>query len=227
MSRTDVRAFTVRLSEQGATALEEAAIEEVVLRFGRRARGQGEGAMTLMRHATLRRDEGHAMLRRDEGSASPVLAIVVAVAAMMAFGPLVPDAWLDADRACCGDQPASAGKGGAILADKKAGADYGVPRSLLAGIGKVETGHGTSRLPGVRDGESRYDPADAIPAAAKYLKHNGAPERTRTAVYAYNHSGDYVDLVLNWADRYEHGGYATTGRAGTRTAACHRPDENR
>src|SRR5262245_19500613 len=32
---------------------------------------------------------------------------------------------------------------------KKAGADYGIPWNVLAGIGKVETSHGTSQLPGV------------------------------------------------------------------------------
>ena len=36
--------------------------------------------------------------------------------------------------------------------------------------------------------KDRYDPADAIPAAASYLKHSGAPDRMRTAIFAYNHS---------------------------------------
>jgi cell wall-associated NlpC family hydrolase len=119
---------------------------------------------------------------------------------------------------------------------KKAGEAYGLPWNLLAGIGKVETNHGQSNLPGVRSGENfagaggpmqflaatwaafavdgnsdgkkdRYDPEDAIPGAARYLKHNGAPNRMRTAVFMYNHSWDYVDLVLAWARRYASGGF--------------------
>ncbi|MFD0857045.1 NlpC/P60 family protein [Actinomadura adrarensis] len=47
-----------------------------------------------------------------------------------------------------------------------------------------------------------YDPADAIPAAASMLKDHGAPGDIRRALYAYNPSSDYVELVLNWAGRY-------------------------
>ncbi|TNY35136.1 NlpC/P60 family protein [Thermomonospora catenispora] len=119
---------------------------------------------------------------------------------------------------------------------KKAGREYGLPWNVLAGIGKVETNHGTSTLPGVSSGENyagaggpmqflestwkafgvdgnkdgkkdRYDPEDAIPSAARYLKHNGAPERMRSALYAYNHSWEYVDLVLSWSKRYGGGDF--------------------
>jgi cell wall-associated NlpC family hydrolase len=119
---------------------------------------------------------------------------------------------------------------------KKAGKDYGLPWNVLAGIGKVETNHGTSRLPGVSSGENyagaggpmqflkatfdafavdgdkdgdkdRYDPVDAVPSAARYLKHNGAPDRMKTALYMYNHSWDYVDLVLSWSKRYGGGDF--------------------
>jgi len=48
------------------------------------------------------------------------------------------------------------------------------------------------------------DPADAIPAAAAYLLQYGAPDDWRRALYAYNHSPAYVDLVLAWAARYGH-----------------------
>ena len=51
------------------------------------------------------------------------------------------------------------------------------------------------------------EPADAIGAAAAYLRHWGAPHDWRRALYAYNHSDAYVDLVLAWAARY---GYAAT-----------------
>jgi cell wall-associated NlpC family hydrolase len=146
-----------------------------------------------------------------------------------------------ADTAQAAVQPAEATDAQAIPVDylrlyKKAGEDYGMPWNVLAGIGKVETGHGTSDLPGVKSGENfagaggpmqflaatwnafavdgnrdgrkdRYDPADAIPSAARYLKHNGAPERMRTAVFQYNHSWDYVNLVLTWARRYAGGDF--------------------
>jgi cell wall-associated NlpC family hydrolase len=114
---------------------------------------------------------------------------------------------------------------------KKAGQDYGIPWNVLAGIGKVETDHGQSSLPGVHSGnnyagaggpmqflqatwnmfavghKNRYDPADAIPTAANYLKHNGAPTRMRTAIFQYNHSWSYVDLVLSWAQKYASGSF--------------------
>jgi cell wall-associated NlpC family hydrolase len=138
-------------------------------------------------------------------------------------------------------QPAEATDARSIPADylglyKKAGSAFGMPWNVLAGIGKVETNHGQSRLPGVHSGENfagaggpmqflaatwqafavdgnsdgkkdRYDPQDAIPGAARYLKHNGAPERMRTAIFMYNHSWDYVDLVLAWSRRYADGGF--------------------
>jgi len=79
----------------------------------------------------------------------------------------------------------------------------GLPWSVLAAIGKIETDHGRSQLPGVHTGENsagaggpmqflaatwaaygvdtdgdtppdRYDPADAIYSAAAYLCANGA-----------------------------------------------------
>src|SRR4051794_23301211 len=58
-----------------------------------------------------------------------------------------------------GIQPAEANDARAIPANylelyKKAGQDYGIPWNVLAGIGKVETSHGTSKLPGVSSGEN-------------------------------------------------------------------------
>jgi cell wall-associated NlpC family hydrolase len=53
---------------------------------------------------------------------------------------------------------------------------------------------------------SPYDPGDAIYTAATMLCANGAasgtPTGIRQAVFAYNHSWAYVDLVLSWAARY-------------------------
>lgn len=47
-----------------------------------------------------------------------------------------------------------------------------------------------------------HDPADAIPAAANYLRASGAPDDYRAAIFAYNHAHWYVDDVLAMADRY-------------------------
>lgn len=145
------------------------------------------------------------------------------------------------DTAQAGAQPVEAADAQSIPANylalyKKAGTDYGIPWNVLAGIGKVETSHGTSKLPGVSNGENyagaggpmqflqatwdafgvdgnkdgkkdRYNPEDAIPGAARYLKHNKAPEKMRGAIFRYNHSWDYVDLVLSWASKYAAGDF--------------------
>jgi hypothetical protein len=113
----------------------------------------------------------------------------------------------------------------------------GLPWGVLAGIGKVETDHGRSPAPGVRSGVNAfgccagpmqfnirngppstwdrygrgsnvYDPADAVPAAARLLCANGASggHNLRGAVYAYNHAWWYVDQVLALARAYQTGG---------------------
>jgi cell wall-associated NlpC family hydrolase len=51
-----------------------------------------------------------------------------------------------------------------------------------------------------------YDPGDAIPSTANFLNAHGAPGNIRAALFAYNHSAQYVTLVLSWAARYTHGG---------------------
>jgi membrane-bound lytic murein transglycosylase B len=114
---------------------------------------------------------------------------------------------------------------------RQAGARYRVPWSVLAAIGKVESDHGRARLPGVRSGSNwagacgpmqlgcvpgskagnswaRYgrgrphDPAQAIPAAARYLVDHGARHHLDRAIYAYNHSWAYVTRVKQLALRY-------------------------
>jgi hypothetical protein len=68
----------------------------------------------------------------------------------------------------------------------------------------------TWRLYGVDgDGDGRidrWDPADAIYAAADYLRASGAPESYSRALYAYNHSESYVSEVQSWAARYRDAG---------------------
>jgi transglycosylase-like protein with SLT domain len=48
----------------------------------------------------------------------------------------------------------------------------------------------------------RWNPADAIFAAARYLRANGAPGDLQRAIYAYNHSSAYVQQVLALMQRY-------------------------
>lgn len=122
----------------------------------------------------------------------------------------------------------------------------GLSRTVLAGIGKVESDHGRSTLTGVASGAnqagaggpmqilqptwngilarhrippggasppSRYDPHDAIYAAAYYLCDNGAARDVRAAVFAYNHSQSYVTDVFAQAARYA--ATPTTGSSNT------------
>jgi membrane-bound lytic murein transglycosylase B len=114
---------------------------------------------------------------------------------------------------------------------RQAGARYQIPWPVLAAIGKVESDHGRVRLPGVRSGSNwtgacgpmqigcvpgskagnawaRYghgrphDPAQAIPAAARYLVDHGARRSLDRALFAYNHSWSYVAKVKQLARRY-------------------------
>ena len=48
----------------------------------------------------------------------------------------------------------------------------------------------------------RWDPADAIYAAANYLRASGAPGDYRQAIFAYDHADRYVAEVESWAARY-------------------------
>jgi membrane-bound lytic murein transglycosylase B len=114
---------------------------------------------------------------------------------------------------------------------RQAGARYRIPWPVLAAIGKVESDHGRVRLPGVRSGSNwagacgpmqigcvpgskagnawaRYghgqphDPANAIPAAARYLVDQDARRNLDRALFAYNHSRSYVAKVKQLARRY-------------------------
>jgi membrane-bound lytic murein transglycosylase B len=133
-------------------------------------------------------------------------------------------------RAAAADIPA-----GYLRLYRQAGTRYGVPWSVLAATGKVESDHGRVQLPGVRSGsnwagacgpmqlgcvpESKagnawvrygrgrpYDPANAIPAAARYLVDHGARRNLDRALFAYNHSWSYVARVKRLARRYARGG---------------------
>jgi membrane-bound lytic murein transglycosylase B len=133
-------------------------------------------------------------------------------------------------RAAAADIPA-----GYLRLYRQAGARYRIPWSVLAAIGKVESDHGRVRLPGVGSGSNwagacgpmqlgcvagskagnawaRYgrgrphDPANAIPAAARYLVDHGARRNLDRALYGYNHSRSYVAKVKQLARRYARGG---------------------
>ncbi len=101
---------------------------------------------------------------------------------------------------------------------KQAEADLDVPWYYLAAIHLVETRMG--RIRGNSDanaqGPMQFLPAtwaqygnggdiqsnkDAIAAAGRYLKRNGAPGDMRNAVFNYNHDNRYVDAVLTYGDR--------------------------
>ncbi|MFX0581112.1 NlpC/P60 family protein [Nocardia nepalensis] len=121
------------------------------------------------------------------------------------------------------------------LYQRAAGVCPGLDWAVLAAIGKIESDHGRSPLPGVTSGEnfagaggpmqflaptfdgvvaqhpippggasppSRYNPSDAIHAAAYYLCDSGAPADLRAAIFAYNHADWYVRDVLEQAARY-------------------------
>lgn len=106
----------------------------------------------------------------------------------------------------------------------------GLDWAVLAGIGRVETNHGRSTLPGVHNGQNFagamgpmqflsgtftavrqrhpeiggdvYDPNDAIPAAADYLCDNGFSSNPHGAIWQYNHADWYVAEVLDQAHAY-------------------------
>ncbi len=100
-----------------------------------------------------------------------------------------------------------------------AGATYGIPWQVLAAINEVETDYGRDLsissagaegwmqfLPSEwaqyavdanGDGfQDPYNPADAIFAAARYLRAAGGERNIKAAVYSYNHSQAYVESVM-------------------------------
>jgi hypothetical protein len=106
--------------------------------------------------------------------------------------------------------------------------------AVLASIGNIESVHGQSRAPGVRSGVNAfgccagpmqfnlrngppstwdtwgrgnvYDPRDAIPAAARKLRGDGARRDLDGALLAYNASWGYVNDVKAQARRYHQQG---------------------
>lgn len=109
----------------------------------------------------------------------------------------------------------------------EAAAAFKISAPILAAVGKVECDHNRNRacdrpnyagaagpmqfLPstfaayGNASGNPSpdiYDPRDAVFAAADLLESNSLNRDKRRAIWSYNHSNEYVDLVLSWADKY-------------------------
>ncbi|MGW3993216.1 C40 family peptidase [Amycolatopsis sp. NPDC004772] len=176
------------------------------------------------------------------------------LAALLLFGPpavcVLIVVVLLATLAGAGDSSSAAASNGGAVGDIPA--DYlalyreaaqtcpGLDWTILAAIGKIETDHGRSQLPGVHSGEnsakaggpmqflqptfdsvvarhplppggahppSRYNPHDAIYAAAAYLCDSGARDGRdlHAAIFAYNHAEWYVKKVLAQAEKYSCG----------------------
>lgn len=71
-------------------------------------------------------------------------------------------------------------------------------------------------MDGDADGRiDRWTPADAIYAAARYLRASGAPRDYQGAIYAYNHAGWYVAEVERWAARYRGPPVVAEGEGGS------------
>lgn len=101
---------------------------------------------------------------------------------------------------------------------RSASATTGIPWEVLAAINLVETGLGridgisvadargpmqflptTWAEPGIGNGGDIRNPADAIPAAARYLVRRGGPANLSKAIWGYNNSNHYVRAVLGYA----------------------------
>jgi cell wall-associated NlpC family hydrolase len=213
------------------------------------------------------------MARPDSGSIQITVAIaatlVLLAAAFLGAGAGI----LGQAASACQAQPAPSTAAATIPAAylagyQQAGARYGIPWTVLAGIGEVESGQGRSDAPGVHSGQNPagaagpmqfgigglagntwggapihpawqhtggygidgdhngitdvYDPGDAIPSAAYFLKANGAPASIQAALFAYNHSDGYVTDVLDWAARYAADG--TQVLAATGSPVCEQAD---
>jgi Peptidase family M23/Transglycosylase SLT domain len=149
------------------------------------------------------------------GSAAVLVGNWAALAA-----PDVPDA-----PPAVGDIPADY-----LVLYQQAAARVGLDWPVLAAVGRVETNHGrtasgcapnragargpmqflpatfarAAALAGISHPDI-CDPADAIPAAAAYLKSNGAPDDWQRALSRYNPADWYPPLVLSWAQAYGYG----------------------
>lgn len=105
-------------------------------------------------------------------------------AILAGIGKVECDHGRDSDPSCTREGAENAaGAGGPMQFIASTWATYGVDAD---GDGRVD----------------RWDPVDAIYAAANFLAHAGAPSDYPRAILAYNHAGWYVEKVQQWAARY-------------------------
>jgi len=67
---------------------------------------------------------------------------------------------------------------------------------------------------------SVYDPADAIAGAAKYLVEHGVLDNATGAIFAYNHSASYVQLVMSFAGSYASSGFTVSAVSADNVPGC-------
>ena len=167
----------------------------------------------------------------EDGSATATAVIIAAILALLLI-PLMIAATSSSqgqDMSACTGQPQPSAAAHSIPATylalfQQAGLRYGIPWPVLAAIGEVESDFGSNDGPSTAgalgpmqfepstwaeygDGGDVWDPADAIPAAARLLLASGAPGNMPAAIFAYNHSADYVSRLLSLANTYAAGGY--------------------
>ena len=157
------------------------------------------------------------------GCAGPLVAFIILCGAV---GILAGSCAIAAEpaqaQAPIGDIPPSY-----LVLYEQAGERFGLQWQVLAGVGQIETHHGrldadcapnssgargpmqflsatfaeAARLAGIANPDI-CNPADAIPAAAALLAHDGAPANWHAALLAYYPNPKYPDEVMTWANRY-------------------------
>lgn len=140
-----------------------------------------------------------------------------------------------------------------LAAYQDAGEEYGIDWAILAGVGFVESKHGTygggcaegpqteygtakgpmqfidptwetEGVDGNGDGEKDpCDIEDAAHSAASYLKNSGAPGDYQGALFTYNNSQEYVDDVMAKADEYRSSGGSEDNTEQASTPAASAP----